>query len=43
MDGMGLREGLAALTAEEAAVLTLLRNRLSLTLKEKLSSSLKVT
>jgi len=38
-----LREGLAALTAEEAAVLTLLRNRLSLTLKEKLSSSLKVT
>jgi len=38
-----LREGLAALTAEEAAVLTLLRNRLSLTLKEKLSSSLNVT
>ena len=35
-----LRNGLAALTAEEAAVLTLLRNRLSLTLKDKLKASL---
>jgi DNA topoisomerase-1 len=36
-----LRSGLAALTAEEAAVLTLLRHRLSLTLKDKLKASLK--
>ena len=35
-----LRNGLTALTAEEAAVLTLLRNRLSLTLKDKLKASL---
>jgi DNA topoisomerase-1 len=38
-----LRADLAALTAEEAAVLTLLRARLSLTLKDKLKSSLRVT
>ena len=37
-----LREDLAALRPEEAAVLTLLRNRLSLTLKDKLQASLKV-
>ena len=36
-----LRDDLAALRPEEAAVLTLLRNRLSLTLKDKLESSLK--
>jgi len=36
-----LREGLAMLSAEETAVLTLLRNRLSLTLKDKLEASLK--
>jgi DNA topoisomerase I len=36
-----LREDLAALRPEEAAVLTLLQNRLSLTLKDKLTASLK--
>ena len=36
-----LREDLAALRPEEAAVLTLLRNRLNLTLKDKLKASLK--
>ena len=36
-----LREDLAALRPEEAAVLTLLRNRLNLTLKDKLQASLK--
>jgi DNA topoisomerase I len=36
-----LRDDLASLRPEEAAVLTLLRNRLSLTLKDKLESSLK--
>ena len=36
-----LREDLAALRPEEAAVLTLLRNRLDLTLKDKLQASLK--
>jgi DNA topoisomerase-1 len=36
-----LREDLSALRPEEAAVLTLLRNRLSLTLKDKLEASLK--
>jgi DNA topoisomerase-1 len=36
-----LREDLSALRPEEAAVLTLLRNRLSLTLKDKLKASLK--
>jgi DNA topoisomerase-1 len=35
-----LRDDLAALQAEEVAVLTLLRSRLSLTLKDKLESSL---
>lgn len=37
---MELREDLAALSPEEAAVLTLLQNRLSLTLKDKLEASL---
>jgi DNA topoisomerase-1 len=37
-----LREDLAAFRPEEAAVLTLLQNRLSLTLKDKLTASLKV-
>ena len=36
-----LRDELASLKPEEAAVLTLLRNRLSLTLKDKLETSLK--
>ena len=36
-----LREDLAALRPEEAAVLTLLRNRLNLTLKDKLQASFK--
>ncbi len=36
-----LRDDLAALQPEEAAVLTLLRNRLSLTLKDKLKASVK--
>jgi len=36
-----LREDLAALRPEEAAVLTLLQNRLTLTLKDKLKASLK--
>ena len=36
-----LRQGLAALRPEEVAVLTLLRNRLNLTLKDKLKASLK--
>lgn len=36
-----LREDLSALRPEEAAVLTLLRNRLNLTLKDKLQASLK--
>jgi DNA topoisomerase-1 len=36
-----LREDLAALRPEEAAVLTLLQTRLSLTLKDKLTASLK--
>ena len=36
-----LREDLAALSPEEAAVLTLLQKRLSLTLKDKLTASLK--
>lgn len=36
-----VREDLAALRPEEAAVLTLLRNRLNLTLKDKLKASLK--
>jgi DNA topoisomerase I len=36
-----LRDGLATLMPEEAAVLALLRNRLSLTLKDKLKSSLR--
>jgi DNA topoisomerase-1 len=36
-----LREELAALRPEEAAVLTLLRNRLALTLEDKLKASLK--
>ena len=35
-----LRDDLAALRPEEAAVLTLLQNRLSLTLKDKLKASL---
>jgi hypothetical protein len=35
-----LREDLAALQPEEVAVLTLLRSRLSLTLKDKLQASL---
>jgi DNA topoisomerase-1 len=34
-----LRENLAALSPEETAVLTLLRNRLSFTLKDKLEAS----
>jgi len=36
-----LRDDLASLKPEEAAVLTLLRNRLNLTLKDKLETSLK--
>ena len=36
-----LRDELASLKPEEAAVLTLLRNRLRLTLKDKLETSLK--
>jgi DNA topoisomerase-1 len=35
-----LRKELAALSPEEAAVLTLLQNRLTLTLKDKLKASL---
>jgi DNA topoisomerase-1 len=36
-----LRDDLAALQPEEAAVLTLLQQRLSLTLKDKLKASVK--
>jgi hypothetical protein len=38
--GEELRNGLADLTPEEAAVLTLLRNRLNLTLEDKLKAGL---